>query len=44
MIRVLDEVEELTVQDAPAPAPGSYEVPVVLEMSAQRRAKMDEPR
>ncbi len=42
MIRVLEDVPELRVPRPAEPTAGSYEVPVVLAMSAERRPKMDQ--
>ncbi len=43
MIRVLEEVPELTAPQPPMPRTGSYEVPVTLSWSAVKRPKMDQP-
>lgn len=42
MIRVLEEVPEITIPQPPEPETGTYEVPVVLSISQPRRPKMDE--
>lgn len=43
MVRVLEEVPEITAPVPPVPRTGSYEVPVTLSWSAVKRPKMDSP-
>ncbi|NJL30778.1 MAG: GNAT family N-acetyltransferase [Phycisphaerales bacterium] len=43
MVRVLEEVPEITAPVPPVPRTGSYEVPVTLSWSAIKRPKMDSP-
>jgi amino-acid N-acetyltransferase len=42
MIRVLADVPDVSAPQPEEPAPGTYEVPVTLEISQARRPKMDE--